>query len=97
MKKKPTQNTLADFRSTHDSSTRYADKIKVGLKSLAAEGPEAWEHEGKFIRRCGMAAHQFPDFRDQFKDYWVNVPRNRESQALRAWFGDKRVAAKARA
>ena len=96
MKKKSTSNTLADFKATHDSSTRYVEKIRAGLKSLAAEGPEAWENEGKFIRRCGVAVWKIHEFHDQFKDHWVTVPRTRNSQVKRAWFGDKKVAAKAR-
>jgi hypothetical protein len=96
MKKKSSSNTLADFKSTHDASTRYAEKIKSALHSLSLEGPEAWENEGKFMKRCGVAASVFPDFREQFKDYWVDVPRTSGSQVKRAWFGDKKVAAKAR-
>lgn len=95
MKKKPT-NTLADFKAAHDPSTKYINRIKEGLKSLASEGPEAWENEGKFIRRCGMANHQFPDFRDKFKCHWVEVPRSNNSKAKRVWFGNAKIAAKAR-
>ncbi len=95
MKKKVT-NTLASFKATHDQSTRFADKIREGLKSLAAEGPEAWENEGKFIRRCGMSPAYFGEYVSQFKDHWVDVPRAAKSQVKRAWFGDKRIAAKAR-
>lgn len=94
--KKQNKNTLASFKSAHDPSTRHAEKIKQGLKSLAAEGKEAWENEGEFIRRCGMATHQFADFREQFKAYWVDVPRTGGSQVKRAWFGNPKVAAKAR-
>jgi hypothetical protein len=96
MKKKSVPNTLADFKSTHDPSTRFADKIREGLKSLAAEGPEAWENEGKFMRRCGIAATCMPDLREQFRGHWVEVPRISGSQVKRAWFGNAKVAAKAR-
>lgn len=94
--KKKSVNTLADFKAVHDPSTRFANKVREGLKSLAAEGKEAWEHEGEFIRRCGIAAHQLTKHRDQFSDFWVDLPRSSSSQKKRAWFGDKRVAAKAR-
>jgi len=96
MKKKSTSSTLADFKSAHDPSTRFADKIRAGLKSLAAEGPEAWENEGKFMRRCGVAPTCMTDLREQFKAHWVEVPRVGGSQVKRAWFGNAKVAAKAR-
>ncbi len=94
--KKPVKNTLASFKAAHDQSTRFADKIREGLKSLASEGPEAWENEGKFMRRCGIAPCFMGDIRDQFKSHWVDVPRTTGSQVKRAWFGNAKVAAKAR-
>ena len=95
MKKKPA-NTLADFKAAHDPSTKYINRIKEGLKSLAAEGPEAWENEADFIRRCGTSVHAVKPYYDQFKDHWINVPRKGNIRTTRVWFGDKRIAAKAR-
>lgn len=95
--KKKVVNTLADFRTEHDRMTMYANKIKEGLKSLAAEGPEAWENEAEFIRRCGTSTHAAKICYDQFKDHWINVPRKGNVRTVRVWFGDKKVAARARA
>jgi hypothetical protein len=94
--KKKVANTLVDFKTRHDRSTIYINKIKEGLKSLAAEGPEAWENEGEFIRRCGLATHQMSSFREQFKDHWIKVPRRGNSRVMAVWFGNSKVAAKAR-
>jgi hypothetical protein len=96
MKTNSKQRDLASFKSLHDPSIRYINKITAGLASLAGEGKEAWENEGEFIRRCGMAVHTFSGLRDQFKEYWVYIPRSGTSQVKRAWFADKRIAAKAR-
>lgn len=96
MKKKSVPNTLASFKAIHDPSVRYANKIREGLKSLAAEGKEAWENEADFIRRCGTSTHVVSKLSDQFSDYWINVPRRGNIRTVRVWFGNKRIAAKAR-
>ena len=88
--------TLADFKSEFDPTVKIPASIQQALTSLAKEGPEAWEYEQDFIRRVGTSSTYFAQYRDQFIEHAVDLPRSRSSQRSRVWFGDKKVAAKAR-
>ena len=93
---KPKAKTLADFKAEFDPDVKIPNKIRDGIASLAKEGPEAWEYEQEFIRRCATSTTYFSRYRDQFAEFSVELPSNGKSQKVRAWFGNKKVAAKAR-
>lgn len=91
------QRTLADFRAAYDPAIKIPARIREALAELQKEGgPEAWEPEGEFIRRCKVSQTQFAYYRDTFKEHIVELPHTRSSQVKRAWFADKKTAAKAR-
>lgn len=93
---KQTPKTLADFKSAYDPNVKIPTRIREGLVSLAKEGPEAWEFEVDFIKRCGLSVTQFAAFREPFSDHIVETRPERTSNVKRVWFGDKKVAAKAK-
>lgn len=88
--------TLNDFKAQFDKSVKVPEKIRAALKDLAAEGPEAWESDADFVFRCGTNFATISRYREQFADHVVEVPGINTSKRRRVWFGDKRVAAKAR-
>jgi hypothetical protein len=94
---KPTFKDLAAFKMEHDPNVKVPIKIKAALASLLAEGKEAAEYELDFIKRCGpgVGATHIAAFREQFAAHIVTVRANGKSEK-RVWFGDPKVAAKAR-
>ncbi|MDE2104018.1 MAG: hypothetical protein KGL39_42670 [Patescibacteria group bacterium] len=92
--KKP--RTLDDFRAEFDPSVKIPAAIHKGLESLRAEeGPEAWEYENDFIRRCKLSNTQMGSYRDGFAKHIVTV-RTKGGSDKRVWFADAKVATKAR-
>lgn len=87
---------LIDFKAAFDPDVKIPEKIRSALKSLASEGPEAWEMDRDFVIRCGTNFAMLSRYRDQFLEYIVEVPGVNTSKKRCVWFGDKRVAAKAR-
>jgi hypothetical protein len=73
---------LASFRQNFDKNVIMPAKIKAALAELG----ETWESEGEFVRRCGMSSTDFARYRDQFKDFYVDV-RPPGKNATRAWAG----------
>lgn len=92
-----TAKTLADFKAAYDPNVRIPTQIRAALASLQAEGKEAWEYEMDFIRRCGerVGNVQLTAFREMFADYQVKVREKGKNDKV-IWFGDPKVAAKAR-
>ena len=89
--------TLAEFRSVHDRNVVIPSKINAALEALLKIGPEHYEYESEFMKLAGISQADIGLFRDQFADHIVEakVP-GKGSNARRAWFGDKKVAAKLR-
>lgn len=89
--------TLAEFRATHDRSVVVPNKIRNALAELIKIGPEHFEYESEFIKRAGLSQADIGAYREQFSDHIIEakVP-GKGSNARRAWFGDKKVAAKLR-
>ena len=85
--------TLAEFRSQFDPDVRVPELIRAGLKSLLAEGQEAWEYEQEFIARCGQGVSNanIGKYRPQFEKHIV-VTRGKNPKNI--WFADPKVAAK---
>lgn len=78
--------SLEDFRAVHDKSFMVPKAIRTGLEALG----DSWEYESDLIKRCKLSQTDFAAYRDQFKDFFVEVPgRN----AKRAWAGTKKFAA----
>ncbi len=94
--KKPAK-TLADFRAEHDPEVRIPNQIRAALESLRAEGPEAWEYDADFIKRCGdrVGNANIAAFRSQFEKHQVRVRMKGKNDKI-VWFADLKVAAKAR-
>ena len=84
--------TLADLRATHDKNVVIPNRIKEGLAKMAAAGSE-WEYESDFIKLTGTSTTDFAKFREQFIDFWAELPSaNGRSSARRAWFATKKLA-----
>lgn len=94
MKKGNNLNTLKHF---HDDKTFISERVVVALESLKKEGPEAWEYEKDFAKRCGLTFTHLGLIRDQFAKYIVPLRKSRRAgtKAMNAWFGDPKVAVKA--
>jgi hypothetical protein len=79
------------LRALHDPSYIVPKKIKAGLESL---GPDSWEYEEEFRKRCGISSpNTFAPFRVQFADFYVEVPGK---TLKRIWAGSKAFATKIR-
>jgi hypothetical protein len=91
---KPAKKNLDAFRSVHDKNVTIPNKIRAGLTALKkAEGAEAWEYEGEFVKRAGIAQTDLGAFRSQFEDHIVET---KGKSAKRVWFVDAETAATAR-
>lgn len=91
---KPAKKNLDAFRSVHDKNVTIPNKIRAGLAALEkAEGSEAWEYEGEFVKRSGISQTDLGAFRSQFEDHIVET---NGKAAKRVWFVDVKTAATAR-
>ncbi len=96
MTKSPKKKTLAEFKSLYDPNVCIPAAIRAGFASLlAAEGPEGWEYELDFMKRCDLNVTKLAQFRDQFEKHIVIV-RPAGKTERRIWFGDVKIAEKAR-
>lgn len=86
--------TLAAFKAEFDPSVKVPEMIRAALKSLAAEGQEAWEFDKEFVARCGTNYASMTPYLEQFADHIVMI--STRNKKVRVWFADKKVAAKAR-
>jgi len=93
--KRSTKNVL-DFRAAHDKSYIVPQKIENGIKSLAKEGPEAWDYEVDFLKRTGLSTTDLAMYRDAFEDYIVIVSAMHQRSTKRIWCASKQLAAKLR-
>lgn len=83
--------TFEDFQALHDPAYIVPRKIKAGLESL---GPDAWEYEADFRKRCGInSPNVFAPYRAEFKEFCVEIPGKTTS---RLWAGSKALANKIR-
>lgn len=96
-KPKAAGRTLSDFKAAFDPDVRIPAQIRAGLKSLLAEGPEAWEYEADFLRRCGQGVGNthISRYRPQFEKHIV-VVRIKGKNDKNVWFADVKAATKAR-
>ncbi len=93
--KKP-EKSLAAFKQLYDPNVRIPAQVKAGLESMIRDlGPEAWEYELDFAKRCAIGTAQIGAFREQFDKHNVIV-RSSHRAEKRVWFGDAKIAAKAR-
>jgi hypothetical protein len=88
--------TLADFNANFNPDVKVPMRLKAALASLAGEGPEAWEYEVDFIKRAAVSTTQIAKYREQFTKHFVAVRMDRSGSIKNIWFGDPKVAEKAR-
>lgn len=87
-------NTIADLRAVHDKSVVIPNRIKAALNQLHASG-DAWIYESDFMRLCKppVSGQDIARFRDQFQDFWAEMPSvNGKNQVRRVWFATKSAA-----
>ena len=75
-----------EFRTAHDKSYIVPKKIREGIEEL---GPDGWEYEREFLRRCGLSTTDLSRFRDGFEDYHVNTGGK---SPKRCWTGSPEFA-----
>ena len=92
--KKPAEKgrTLDDFRAAHDKRVIVPQRIKTALSQLG----DSWEYENEFIRRSGVSQIDFAAYREQFRDFYVEVPGTNGMRPKRLWAGTKAFATKLR-
>jgi hypothetical protein len=63
------------------------------LAALAASG-NSWMYEGDFLKfaKPPISTTDIASFRDQFQDYWAEVPALNRSSVRRVWFATKKLA-----
>lgn len=87
--------TLDDFNLAHNPDVKIPAAIAAGLVSLLAEGPQSWEYEGEFMKRCnGVGNNNIGKYREQFAKHIVIIKMAKSPKC--AWFADPKVAARAR-
>jgi hypothetical protein len=84
---------LEAFRENHDRAFIVPKRIRDGLESLG----DSWEYEAEFIRRCGVATHEFSTYRDLFADFCIETPSVNGGRPKRVYAGTRTFAAKLRA
>lgn len=87
--------TLADFKAKYDPATVVPNKIRAALAEIAKQGPEHHVQEVEFAKMAGVSLSQISSFRAMFEKHIV-VTRNDRRNEVKIWFGDAKVAAKAR-
>ena len=82
--------TLDDFRAAFDKSFIVPKKIAAALEKLG----DGWEYNHDFSKTSDVSVNDLSMFAEQFEPHIVDIAgRSRK----RIWFGDPKVAAKARA
>jgi hypothetical protein len=91
---KKSGKTLADLRAAHDKKVIIPNRIRAGLAAMAAAGDD-WMYEADFIAASKVSSIDISKFRDQFADFWAELPStNGKSSLKRAWFSTKKLADK---
>jgi len=87
--------TIADLRAVHDKSVLIPNRIREALEALAARGDE-WAYEQEFMAlvKPGISSPDISKYRDQFVDFWAELPGSKSSRSCRAWFASKKLANK---
>lgn len=86
--------TIADLRATHDKSVVIPNRIKAAIAALAGSADE-WIYEVDFMKlaKPPLGSQDIAKFRDQFADFWAEMPStNGKSQVRRVWFATKKAA-----
>jgi hypothetical protein len=90
---KKSGKTLDDLRAIHDKSVLIPNRIKAGLAKLAEDGWENWAYESDFMRLAGVSPADFRDYREQFADFWAEMPStNGKRDVRKVWFATKKAA-----
>src|SRR5208282_6094699 len=94
MSDKP-KKTLADLHAAHDKSVMIPNRIRAALAALLASGDD-WAYEPDFmaLTKPGISSIDISKYRDQFKDYWAEMPSTNKSRVARVWFPSKKLADK---
>ena len=88
--KSVTGNTLDDFRAAFDKSFIVPKKIAAALEKLG----DGWEYNLDFSKTADVSINDLSMFAEQFENHIVDVGGKTRK---RIWFGDAKLAAKARA
>jgi hypothetical protein len=88
--------TLADFQAAYDPNVIVPAKIRNALAAMEKEGPEHHLVELDFLKFAGLSTTQLATFRDQFAAHIVETVATGGKSGKRVYFGNAKIAAKAR-
>lgn len=103
----PVSRSLATFRASHDPTVIIPTKIKAALEKLRIDGgDEAYAYEYTdatggvpFSKLAGVGSIHLNQYREQFKDFLVEVRQDTGSKRAPrwVWFATAKAAKAARA
>jgi hypothetical protein len=84
------KKTLADLRARHDRNVVVPNRIRQALEALKKSGDHyAYEADFQKLVKPPIAQMDIAKFREQFADYWVDlpvIPGATGGNYRRAWF-----------
>jgi hypothetical protein len=86
--------TIADLRAAHDTTVIVPNRIRQALAALKTSG-DIWAYEHEFIAivKPPISGANISKYRDQFADFWAELPTtNGKGAVRRAWFATKAAA-----
>lgn len=86
--------TIADLRATHDKSVVIPNRISAAIAALVQSGDE-WIYECDFMKiaKPPISSVDISRYRDQFSDFWAEMPTTSgKSSIRRVWFATKKAA-----
>lgn len=89
---KPKGKTIDDLRALHDKNVVIPNRIRDGLAKVVASGDE-WLYESDFLKLTGISVTDIAKFREEFTDFWSEVPAAAGKNTIRrVWFATKKAA-----
>lgn len=91
-----TKKTLADLAAVHDRKIVVPNRINQAIAALQATGDD-WAYEQDFLAlvKPPIANIDISKYREQFADFWAEMPTtNGKSSLRRVWFATKAAAKK---
>lgn len=90
---KKSGKTLADLRAIHDKAVVVPNKIRAALAKMAQVSWQEWEYDEDFRKLAGLNPVDLRDYREEFKDFWTELPpTNGKRDARKVWFATKKAA-----
>lgn len=87
---------LDSFRNQFDKRVIVPNKVRAALAAMLNVSPEAWLEENDFAEKAGVTKEELRPHREEFDRHIVEVKLKGRSAPKRIWFGDHKVADKAR-